>query len=96
MGDDHDDPSTLGESVMETENIESVSLSVSIVSDDSKNDELIKKKRKSRKKSDGYKSRKRSRSTKPTTSDEYEVEMIIDHKTDEKVKRVMMFFLLLT
>lgn len=84
MGDDHDDPSTLGESVMETENIESVSLSVSIVSDDSKNDELIKKKRKSRKKSDGYKSRKRSRSTKPTTSDEYEVEMIIDHKTDEK------------
>ncbi len=84
MSDIHDDPSELGD--METERPESVALSVSAISDDSKQEQL-KKKRKSKKKPDGYKSRKRSRSSKPAAkSEEYEVEMIIDHKTDEEVR----------
>lgn len=90
MDDDHEDSSKVGDSIMEAENAASVSLSVSVISDDSKQDELLKKKRKSRKKSDGYKSRKRSRSTKPTNSDEYEVEMIVDHKTNEEVMRILL------
>lgn len=85
MSDIHDDPSKLGD--METERPESVALSVSVISDDSKQDEQLKKKRKSKKKPDAYKSRKRSRSSKPAAkSEEYEVEMIIDHKTDEEVR----------
>ncbi len=86
MSEIHDDPSTLGDTNMETENAESVALSVSLISNDSKQDEQLKKKRKSRRKTDGYKSRKRTKSSKPATkSEEYEVEMIIDHKTDEEV-----------
>ncbi len=93
-----DDPSTTleGETVMEsdkdvTENMESVTEQVSVSLNDSKIEEPPKKKRKSvKKRSDGYKSRKRTKSTKSaksatTASDEYEVEMIIDHKTDEEV-----------
>lgn len=79
-----DEPSNLGDTIMDTDNMESVS--VSIISNESKLDDTLKKKRKSKRKSDGYKSRKRQKSSKTPKSDEYEVEMIIDHKTDEEVR----------
>lgn len=80
-----DEPSKLGDTIMDTDNMELGS--VSMISDESKLDNTLKKKRKSKKKPDGYKSRKRlRRSSKAPKSDEYEVEMIIDHKTDEEVR----------
>lgn len=86
------EPSTLGDTLTNTvyTEMEVEEASVSMVSDNGKQeqDETInKKKRKSKKKNDGYKSRKRVKPSKqPKQSDEYEVEMIIDHKVDEEVR----------
>lgn len=80
-----DEPPALNGSIMDTDITESAS--VSLILNESQQNEELKKKRKSRKRSDGYKSRKRAKpANKATKSDEYEVEMIIDHKTDEEVK----------
>ena len=105
-----DDPSTtlplIDDRIDETvDNMESVTEPATVSMDDTRPDdtqpddthpdEPPQKKRKSvKRQSDGYTSRKRSKSSKSvktvkvaTASDEYEVEMIIDHKTDEKVKK---------
>lgn len=85
---DDDPSSTLGDTVMETDALSNTNdLSISMLLNENK-EGSSKKRRNTRKKSDGYKSRKRTKSNKPATkaADEYEVEMIIDHKTDDEVK----------
>ena len=95
-----DDPSTTLPFIYDgidgkVDNMESVTEPATVSMDDTRPDEPPKKKRKSvKRKSDGYTSRKRSESSKygktvnvGTTSDKYEVEKIIDHKTNEKVTK---------
>lgn len=55
-----------------------------ITEEESKAELAVKKRRKSRRKTDGYKARKRAKSVQQDP-DEYEVEMIIDHRVEEDV-----------